>query len=217
MRLESVNHRGLVLLGLLGAVALLSGCPSFAQFQEADVLEKGESKFGVGIGATSYSFDVGVDGDEDIETFTVPQLSVWGRYGLTEKLELHGHIWLPFGATLGGKYQLIGNRKQEGFALSVGGDVGYLTISSGDLETNILDIYIPIYTGYRFSEDFALYLTPKYDLRILSGSSSGTAHLFGGTVGTAIGKDVQFIMEASVLMDSDLGEPVVNGGIGLAF
>lgn len=202
----------------------ISGCASYAQYQEADVVEKGETKQGVGIGASIYQVKLetknseGEVTDEATAEFTVPQVSFWARHGVSEKLELHGHAWLPLGASVGAKYQLIGDRKTVGPALSLGADIGYLTVSSGDSEATIIDIYVPVYTGYRMADNFAVYFTPKYIMKIISGDTENPLlHNIGGTGGIAIGSKTQILAEASYFYDAVTNAPAFHAGVGLTY
>lgn len=196
----------------------LGGCANFSSFQEADTMAAGQHRKGVGASVTKYKFDLG-DTEEDV---TVPALNLWYRIGLTDRFELHAMAWIPLGATIGGKYQLLGNRNKAGLALSLGLDAGYLTITSGDAgnetKTTIVDTYVPVYLGYRTSPGFAAYLVPKYMLRFTnSDSGSDLVHFTGGTVGVAIGKSSSFHIEGSALVDINSGDPAITGGIGFAF
>lgn len=204
----------IVTLGAAGA------CANYATFQEADTLPKGESKIGLGATATTYSAEAN---DGTIDSITVPALNVWYRRGLLEKLEAHASIWIPFGSSLGLKYQLTGSRETAGLSFSLGLDLGFLQISAenadGESSTaTIVDTYIPLYIGYRTGPSFALYASPKYILRSASGDN-GTAfgHLVGGTAGIALGAKTTLHLEGTVMYDTDLSEPAFQGGIGVAF
>jgi hypothetical protein len=189
------------------------GCANFSQLQEADTLPRGEFRMGAGASVTAYETEIGSESD----TFIVPAANVWARYGITDEFEMHANLWIPLGASVGGKYQLVGGPTQEGFALSLGLDVGALSLSSGDSKVTVVDFYVPVYTGYRFSEAFQLYLTPKYVLRTLFGDATDLQHMAGGTLGVTIGKGFRFHIEGSGLYDITLGAPVVNGAFGFTF
>ncbi len=206
-------------LAVVLSVAATTACANYASFQEADTLPTGHSKTGVGITATKYKLPAGTEVDD----ITVPAVNVWYRRGIAENLEVHGNLWLPLGASIGGKYQLTGNRRDAGLSLSLGIDVGYLSITTtdsmdNDYKQSLIDTYVPIYIGYRTGPGFAAYVVPKYILRTSTGDG-GTAfgHLAGSTVGLALGSGTQFLLEGSVFYDLDLKEPIFNGGIGLAF
>lgn len=207
------QHVAMVILGLSGA------CANYATFQEADTLPKGESKIGLGATTTRYSAEAD---DGTVDSITVPALNIWYRRGLLEKLEAHASVWIPFGSSLGLKYQLQGNRETAGLSLSLGLDLGFLQISAEDSSgesssATIVDTYIPVYIGYRTGPSFAVYGTPKYILRTASGDGTSFSHLFGGSAGIALGAKTTLLLEASVFYDTDVSEPAVQGGIGVAF
>jgi hypothetical protein len=192
-----------------------SGCASFATFQEMDTLAKGDGQFGMGATVSGYQVQLL---DEEPSDIVVPALSAWYRHGVAEHLEVHGRVWLPLGATLGAKYQLLGDRTEPGFGMSLGLDAGYLTISSGSSKSTIVDTYVPVYLGLRGSEGFATYLVPKYLLRTSFGTAgTNLGHMAGGTLGLAAGKKTTFYLEGSGIFDVQTGSPSWTGGIGLGF
>src|SRR5689334_8906180 len=131
---------------LLGCLALISGCANFATLQTAETMKK--DKFEIGVGATFTSYEAKLETtvtdtdaagnpvtrtETESTTFTVPAVTVSGRYGLTERLELHGVAWLPFGASVGGKYMLLGKQDENGFVFSPGLDISVpITVSVND-------------------------------------------------------------------------------------
>src|SRR5688572_20448193 len=88
------------------ALALMSGCANFATLQTAETMKK--ENFELGVGATFTSYEVELETtvretdaagnpvtrtETDSTSFTIPAVTVSGRYGLTERLELHGVAW----------------------------------------------------------------------------------------------------------------------------
>lgn len=208
----------LFLLSTCVVLLLASGCANYATLQEPDVIKEGQLVKGGGLSYTSYK--VNLTGKD--ETISVPALVMWGRYGVIENLEAHGYVWIPLGANVGVKYQVLGNRETAGLGLSLGLDLGYLEITSGEgeneVKNGILDVYVPVYVGYRTSPGFVAYLTPKYVLRAsMSDSGTSVGHIAGGTLGIAAGQNTQFLIEGSALWDLDVGAPIVQGAIGLTF
>lgn len=157
-------------------------------------------------------------------------LNLWYRRGITEEFEVHGNVWIPFGASLGGKYQLLGGRKTPGLSLSLGADLGYLSVTTGsgdnEASASLLDVYVPVYTGYRVSEGLAFYLTPKYILRAAFGSASSGSestsdteliHTPGATIGVAFGSSVEFLVEGTIAYDLTNEFTAYTAGIGIGF
>jgi len=203
---------------------LLGGCANYATLQDPETMPEGDTEFGLGATFTKYEFEIEttttdpMTGQSTVETeresFGIPALTLSLRHGVAERLELHGMAWMPFGATIGGKYMLIGDRKQTGFVLSPGLDVGYLSVSVGDESTSVVGLYGPSHRGVRTSAGFAVYATPKYVLRIAGGD---LGHVGGGTLGIAVGEETQFLAEGSLLYDTLVQSPIIQGGVAVAF
>ncbi len=145
---------------------------------------------------------------------SIPYFEFGYRRGLAEDFEMGIRYTLPGALTLDGKYSLL-NREDIDVAIGLG--VGYQTYggaasSSSDTsnsestssatktETKVkftmADVTVPIYTSYRFTENFALYASPKMIVRNASSSSttegktektSGQSKMAGFTFGTMIG------------------------------
>lgn len=208
--------------------ALLGGCANYATLQDAETIP--EKKLQLGLGATfnayplefestSTSVDangVSTETTEVVdESITVPALTFSGRYGLSDQLEVHGIAWLPLGASIGGKYMLVGDREQGGFAFSPGLDVSIpITVSVNGNTALLMDFYVPLHMGYRTGPGFSFYWTPKYVLRLLD---SELGHAVGGTLGVAIGEKTQVLLEGGALYDTVYAEPIISGAIGIAF
>lgn len=214
------------LLLALVVIFVSSGCANYASFQSADTVPEGEGVGGMGISYTGYEIEI----DDQTESVSVPAVNMWYRRGITEEFEVHGTVWLPFGASLGAKYQLMGGRKTPGLSLSLGADFGYLSISTGSGDTeasaSLLDVYVPVYTGYRIDEGLAFYVTPKYILRAAFGSASSGSdsasntelfHTPGATFGVAIGSSIEFLVEGTIAYDLTNEFVAYTGGIGIGF
>jgi hypothetical protein len=200
-------------LGVMGA------CANYASFQEADTLPAGTSK--VGVGATGTTYKTRAD-DDSIDSVTLPAVNIWYRRGLTEPLEAHAQVWIPFGASAGFKYQVTGNRQMAGLSFSLGLDVGFLQITSENAggeesRVSLLDTYIPLYIGYRTGPGFAVYGSPKLILRTAVGEETTLTQLAGGTAGIAVGADTTFHLEGTLMYDIDVEAPAAQIGVGVAF
>ncbi len=159
----------ITLVVMVGLLALYTGCANFATLQTPDVVEKGDGSFGFGFTYTQYQVEF-FEGD-DPETFNIPALALWYRYGITDRFETHANVWLPLGASVGGKFQLLGSPSETGFGFSLGLDAGYIQITSGNSKTSIVDVYVPVYLGVDFTEAVGIYLVPKYIARIYIGDT----------------------------------------------
>jgi hypothetical protein len=207
----------------------IGGCANYATLQDPETIPKKELQLGVAAVFNAYSLELAEEtstfnsatGSPDLSSersdvnVTTPALAVFGRYGLSERFELHGAAWFPFGASIGGKYMLVGDREQGGFAFSPGLDVSApVTVSANDAEALLMDFYVPLHMGYRASPGFVLYWTPKYVLRVIGGE---IGHAAGGTLGAAVGEKTQVLLEGGVLYDTLFEAPIVHGAVGIAF
>lgn len=208
----------------------LAGCANYSTLQEAETMPARKLKIGVGAAFNRYPVEFESTATETLadgsqvttttsehESFTVPTVAAWARYGLSDRLELHGMAWLPLGLSVGGKYMLIGDRTQHGFILSPGLDVTMpVTISLGDNDESytLMDVMIPLHGGYRVNDAFEIYVTPKYLMRMLNFSPS---HSAGGTLGLALGRHTQVLLEGGVFYDINAEMPILNGGLGFSF
>ena len=213
---------------MIAGLALVGGCANFATLQTAETMQK--DKFELGVGATFTGYEVQLETTTtepdaagnpvettrtETESFTIPAVTVSGRYGLSDRLELHGVLWMPFGASVGGKYMLVGEHDQNGFVFAPGLDISApITITVNDDSSTLIDLYVPMHMGYRASEAFELYWTPKYVMRLFGGDFG---HAAGATVGIAVGRDTTFMLEGSALYDTLSEKPIFNLGVGVGF
>ncbi len=209
--------RILVFVAILSAASLVStGCFNAPSFQGAEVLKPGDTRRGVGATVTRYQLN------ED-QSIPAPAITAWYRRGLIDKLEAHARIWLPLGAIIGLKYQLIGGPDEGGLSVATGVDFSYFTLSTGEgndsYSDTFVDTYVPLYLGYRLSDGFAAYAVPKYLLRhsAPSDEASSFEHAFGGALGFGLGAKSTVHLEAAFLYSKNEEGPIVTGAIGYAF
>jgi hypothetical protein len=163
--------------------------------------------------STSTTQTVSEEGSKGI---SIPYFEFGYRRGLAKNFEMGIRYTFPGALSLDGKYSLL-NREDLDVAIGLG--VGYQSYetknSSGSNSSNtgsgssttatkaetkakstMIDVTIPVYTSYRFTENFALYASPKMILRNASSSSttdgkteksSSQFKMAGFTFGTMIG------------------------------
>jgi hypothetical protein len=206
-------------LAAVGVAALFVGCANYATLQDPDVVEKGKGSFGIGVSYSTYSFEWAVsDSADSTHEFSIPALNLWYRKGITDKLEAHVNMWLPLGLTIGVKYQLLGSLQKKGFGLAVGLDGGYLQMGADSSKVTLVDLYVPIYTGFKFSESFGLYFVPKYIPRLTFGEfESGLRNVVAGTLGLRLGKETRFMVECTYGRDLAAELPVLTTAMGISF
>ncbi len=183
---------------LSGSMLLLAtfalGCTSLSTLQDATTAKNGEFKYTVAVG--QMSAEVTSDGSSGAKgtvgtKVSVPSTDVLVRYGITDNWEVNGRTnGTAFGA--GTKYKLI----DHSFKLSLGLNAQMVSFSSGDEQngssSSLTDIEIPVFLNYHFSDEFLIYLVPKYVARMTAAdvttnsiktSENNSYGLMGGSVG----------------------------------
>jgi len=199
--MKKLNAQFMGLFMMLGLI-MSSGCANVSTLQTARTLAPDESEITIGAGyATLSATSTGTD-----ISFSAPYFEGYYKAGLAENLDFGVKLTLIGTLSADVKYQLV---DVDAFALAVGAGLGYVTINSA----SIIDILLPIYVSYDFSDMFALYGSPKYLLRTGGGSSS----LLGSSLGVKWGKTSGVYLEGSYM--SVLGESASasQGNIGVFF
>lgn len=209
-------------LGLL-AVILLSSCFSINNFQTAKTLNKNQVELGAGLAAGS-SFELDLDPEDTIggvDDIGLPLADVvlFGRYGITDRFD----VGLRFSALgdlgLDAKYMLIGD-KESFFTLSPG--FGLSTNSWLVGFSGIFQLEVPIHTSYQLSDNFALFITPRYVAQSATSAafdndSGDLLNYVGGSAGLEFGKDIKFIVGANYLKILDYPLSNFNVGAGVRY
>jgi hypothetical protein len=185
-------------LFLIAIIGSQVACASMSSLQTAEVLEPGKTQqtFGGGYYASEET-------SNNVSLSTkLPYLEYSYREGVTKDFDAGVKLTIIGAAAVDGKYRLYDGEK---FDFAIGGALGYMSIKTGsgatETENTIIDLMVPVYASYRFSDQWAAYLTPRYVLRMNSrsgsdgGSSSGS--LIGGAGGLKIGKEWGAYVEAA--------------------
>lgn len=190
-----------VFLALVVALLAISqtGCISMSTLQTAQTLEKGKTQTTYGGGYyQSPSFNKAVNNDD----LKAPFLEFSYREGITKNWDYGLKLTIIGSVVADAKYQLI---DQEKFDLSTGLGIGYFSMTSGsgttEYKTTAIDAIVPVYASYQFTDIFALYASPRYMFRSISGTSSSSASYAGGGVGTKIGKEWGVFLEGTYLKE----------------
>lgn len=210
--------RGAATLMIVCVAGVMAGCANVASFQTAEVLERGDREMGAGASFTHYNAE-SLSGDDEV--VAVPAVNAWFRQGMGDGFEARAMAWFPLGWKAGVKYQLAGENGEEGSQLAVGGDLGHITYSRGtsdDEETvQIVDVYAPVYTGYRFGPRTAGYLTPQYLLRFaISDGDVDVNHGAVATLGVGLGERDRFFLEVSGGYETTSRSAIIQGGLGFS-
>lgn len=202
--------------GFIATVALFASCASMSTMQTARTTHKGE--FATGFGGGYVKTDVEI-GTLDTISIAAPFMEIGGRYGITDKLDVGAKLTLIGTAGVDVKYQFLGD-KESMFAAAVGGGLGYLSISSGDSESNLIDLQIPVYLSLHPTEWLSIYASPKYVMRNNFWKSSSTtgndmSHWYGATGGLRLGRGTAFFAEYSYFGNSAINKPFSQFTVGV--
>ncbi len=191
------------------AAAFSYGCSSLSSLQTGRTLKEDESSFVFGAGSQSIAIDKKSTEpeakkiEESIKDVSVPLAEFGYRRGVMKNLEAGVNWTLPGTLTASGKYMLLGHGTP--YALSLGTGIGYSSVELGKNKMTLIDFSFPVYTSYDLTEDFSVYLNPKYLLRLLqAGKASDTGHLIGVTGGLAYR---WFFVEYGTFLPQTIGDP----------
>lgn len=204
---------------LLWVSLVLAGCVNTSTFHSGTVLEPGQGKGGVGVSVMdqrSLEFDDGATASGA----NIPVVSGWYRLGVSDRVELHGMLSMMSGAEGGVKYGLRGRDGELGGKLATGAiaRLGGMRLSYEDGRSTdyagVADAVAPLYLGYRFSDQFAAYLTPQYVFRGVLRMDNEITHLVGSNLGVAFGTGSVFLLDIMGAYDVRMGAPLISVGFG---
>ncbi|MGB8932178.1 MAG: hypothetical protein WCC48_13120 [Anaeromyxobacteraceae bacterium] len=197
-------------LATLGAALLAGGCASFSTMSTARTVGLDATQVWVAPEVVGVTFDTGSPPDR--QSFSIPQLEVGVRRGVTEDFELGAKLWL-LGTALEGKFQVVRSETQDaGVDVAIAPSIGWLGFNAGagGGNFNVVTGYLSVPIGLNVPGGSQLVLTPKaiYQRYMASDSGgSGSAGLLflGGSVGYAWRLGTMYVLpEISVM------QPVVN-------
>jgi hypothetical protein len=184
----------------LGCLSLLfQSCISSSSLQTARTVGKGNVGVGFGVGIAKYQ--------DNVINYSSPMLDFVGKYGVSDNFDIGARLSLTGTAGLDAKYQFLGDDESK-FAASIGGGFGFVTVTSGDIKTKVLDLTLPTYFSYHPKENFAIYLNPQLIQRHYSYSGSSTVQpsinrlFYGGALGFRLGGRNALFVEYSYIGNS---------------
>ncbi len=197
------------------ALVFLSACANVSTLQTAKTLDKGKYRVIAGAGSygTKYSDGSGA---------TLPYLEGVIRYGLLNRFE-GGVKWtLPYTLGLDFKLKLIDLNVP---ILSIGAGVNYTSFSSGSFSLSFIDLIVPAYFSLEFTQWLALYVSPKFMQRTITGSVSGSSSsasvnffdhgYIGGGGGIRLGNTIGVFFEGSYMQGLKQKDTIIqiNGAL----
>ncbi|HNR05694.1 MAG TPA: hypothetical protein PKM27_00180 [Saprospiraceae bacterium] len=201
------------------SILVLGSCAQISTFQTARTTPKNEGEIGLSLGIAGISESFGTD-----ESFALPNLEFWGRYGLGQKTDLGIKISTGLSGVIDVKQQLVGDQTSK-FALAVGPGLGIQGIV---LDEVLFQAHLPVHLSYHPGERTAWYLTPRYVYQGVVGE--GGLNYLGTSLGVLFGRNIKFGLEYSFSKildpvndipdefdDEDFGANLYNIGFGVKF
>ncbi|MFM2393768.1 MAG: hypothetical protein RLZZ546_1750 [Bacteroidota bacterium] len=173
-------------------IFLFESCASLTGYQDGRALGKNNSEIAVSL---NMSQSPDLDGDNNGNSFYFPNFELYGKYGITDRLDVGGRLNTNTNFGMYAKYQLIGNRTTSPFALGVGGELGTFGLIGGSFWNAQLPLYTSFHTGKT-----AIYFSPRYIYQFGAGSGPDlnefvSANYFGGNTGLIIGNKNKFCLD----------------------
>jgi hypothetical protein len=209
-------RHGRMLLVFVCAV-LLGGCATYSNYQTAQVLDKGEKQFGLGLSYLDQKSEQGAEIVYESEKVVIPEFIF--RAGLSERFDFGIKLYTAafvLGAVVDGKYQFLDG---ETFDSAINFGVGVAGLEHGGAA--FLDFPAGLLMTVNFSEAFSATLVPKVILRRVSADAgSDTGLVYGGTLTLAFGKKSKILPEIGYFEGDDiLGQKAsfLQYGVGVLF
>lgn len=194
--------------------SFLSGCANISTLQTARTVQG--TRFIVGGGyfqsprldSTASRVTTGT-----AKNLKLPYLELGTRTGIASNLDLGIRATLPGTLSVDGKYELYATRQ---FAAAAGIGCGYLwlpvnfpsdfisgqaLVINKEKSMHIVDLMLPLYASFDFSQKFGVYVSPKYFLRTILGGAEENLHLAGASLGIRLGWRSGAFLEGSYMVD----------------
>jgi hypothetical protein len=193
------NTKTMNFILLIAASMLLHvGCANMSGLQTGRVVPKGQAEINLGVGtynskAFSEALEEDTEGTVELDEVSSAYGEINYRQGVAENWDAGLKLTLIGTAQVDAKYQFV-KSEGNGFDMAAGLGLGHMEIKSGsgdeEVKTTMIDVVLPLYMSYNISDNFAVYLNPKYIVRnIKTDNDSGSTSLYGGAAGVKIGKD----------------------------
>jgi len=188
---------------------LFSACTSFTGYQTGRTLGKGNSEITTALNGVLIK-DEG--GEDFLNVKVVPLAEVQYQIGVAEKIDIGAKLTTGTSFTADVKWQFLGNKTSK-FAASTG-----LAIGGTGVNPFAGQAQIPLYLSLHPTENFAIYLTPRYtglispDREIFHAPSASTGIIFGKRPKFAL--DFSYI-DLSGYSDNESEAALFNFGLGI--
>lgn len=212
------------LLTALAGWLLASGCATITGFQTGRTVGEDAGEVSLSLNfANAANFDTD-DGnnneDEILQSATLGFLELGGRYGVSEKVDIGLRLNTTLNFLTDVKVQVVGDQFSP-FAMSLGaGFGGFGFISGGGM---LLNFQVPVYTSYHPSDNFAVYLSPRYigQFATALNETSGLLNYYGANAGFEVGGKTRFGFDVGYYglsgADSEVSSNIFQLGLGMKF
>ncbi len=192
-----INYRQLYYVILLAMIGVSTqSCVSNKAFQTARTTSEGEVSFGGGISFPNAEFFSDSQDSLGLDVTNIGGfgLEIFGRYGITEKLDVGVNVTLIGTSGLDLKYQFLGDHESEiAGSISVGASILRITVDGDSTGGGgVFDFSVPAYFSWHPAEKFAIYASPRYTFRRIGDTS---ANFIGGLGGLKLGGENAFFIE----------------------
>jgi hypothetical protein len=172
------------------ALLLLNGCASLTGYQDAKAVGKSKVEGGLSINISKSPDFISEDIDDSLGVdngITFPNVELFGRYGVTDKLDIGAKLNSNLNLSITSKYQLLGDKYSK-TAVAVGAEFGTF-----GLITNLWNIQLPLYLSVHPMDNLSIYLSPKYIYQFGVGDlTNESLSYIGGNSGILFGKKNKF-------------------------
>ena len=170
---------------------LFSACTSFTGYQSGRTLGKGNSEITTALNGVLIKDEAGED---FLNIKVVPLAEVHYQFGIAEKLDIGAKLTTGTSFTADIKWQFVGDQNSK-FAMSTG-----LAIGGTGINPFAGQAQLPLYLSLHPTENFAIYLTPRYTGLI--NQDDDVFHAGSISTGIIFGKRPKFAVDFSYI---DLG------------
>lgn len=198
------------LIPLVLLLCLLSSCSHFSLYQDAKTIGKGNASIG-----STLSLN-GVSDAEEVADEILPNVSIFGSYGITNKLEAQLKIGLG-NIVIIPKFQILGNEESKFFvALNPAINLENDLRTNNDTTNPRVD-----YSGilsYHPTKEFSIFIEPQY-IAEYRRENEANEFLRGGNFGIFIRTDSPFDLSfgGSLFQEQVSGKFIYQFGVGFRY
>ena len=164
MRNISSNFLAWLLFLAIGMFTV--SCGQLSSLQTGKAL--GKNKVSIGGALWAYSVDNNNSGNGDLGSGVFPYGEIFGRFGLTDKLDVGVKLSAVGNILVDGKFQILGNETSK-FAAALG--AGFELQATRFSEVLVYRTHLPLYLSFHPNQKTAFYLTPRLAFQKVSNGS----------------------------------------------